>query len=804
LVEKKLLTIFLVILGIVFLSGNVFAGSLTITHTRITNNEYFDVNTGLNIEFTVNDQADLNYFWFELNNDINYYSKESDPKFDGNKLTLNLPELTNGKHEIVFDGNDVNGVLIGEQTINFYVDTINPQLSNAITTAGTNYSKEKIPTINITLNKEAHYFKDGNISISCNDINWIFFGLDWSGTGTTASFSGFDITNDSNCSSGDGEREIHLKLFDNFNRESNKLIVQYKYDGTKPTPPKNFTASAGNTEITLTWTAADADVGGSGNEKYNIYWLKPNSDWALHSTSTATSKTITGLTNGSQYSFRMSTTDVAGNESNFTEVKSATPRAEQCDCDLEVKRNGQSIVYAKDYDVLTVSCNIEKTSDNVKIKYRYNSNNFSDLTSARNNIRFVDTQHTIASGYNSIEFQCVWTYQGTNFNTEELIIIDNEKPTIVWNTLPTKLENSVEISANIVDNRVVSRVDFELEGTTHSSSRTGNKYYFNYDTTRLKNGTYNVKVTATDGAGNIATSTKSITIENVLTEEEQRTKAINEAKSKRQIVEDLIKYYEERGLKLNEEILRDFQNAKLLLGEAEGTTDNNIARQKAIQAKNTFDEINDKIDFVDVESQEREFVEDIKIYFSSVGLTGEQLEQAVKNANNSKIKRSLTITKIGEEYRARIKLSFELEGQYKIIEIIPKEFIDSASKIFSNTEFNIIEDDPIIEFMSNGQTIYYSINLSKEEAEKMLEDNILEKFKSPPIILDNEQEIVLSRENWVFLIVIILIIIVIIVGGASILILGKNGDFGKDDPIGKIKQTLFKEKKKKVNWKYKK
>ncbi len=76
-IEKKLITIILILMAIFFLSGNVFAESLTITPSQIVNGETYNT-ANLNIKFEITAPEDLNYFWTKVNNDSNQYFTKSD------------------------------------------------------------------------------------------------------------------------------------------------------------------------------------------------------------------------------------------------------------------------------------------------------------------------------------------------------------------------------------------------------------------------------------------------------------------------------------------------------------------------------------------------------------------------------------------------------------------------------------------------------------------------------------------------------------------------------------------------------
>ncbi len=99
-----------------------------------------------------------------------------------------------------------------------------------------------------------------------------------------------------------------------------------------PYPPTGLSGDAGDAEVDLSWTAGDSN--GSAITDYGIeYKLSTAGSWSTFSygTSTSTSATVTGLTNGSLYNFRVSAVNANGTSepsstANTTPV-SATPTA---------------------------------------------------------------------------------------------------------------------------------------------------------------------------------------------------------------------------------------------------------------------------------------------------------------------------------------------------------------------------------------------------------------------------------------------------------------------------------------------
>ena len=105
---------------------------------------------------------------------------------------------------------------------------------------------------------------------------------------------------------------------------SNTKTFNITVTATAPAAPTGLAATAGNTQATLSWTAASN--GGSAITDYLIEYSTDNSTWSTFAdgTSTATSATVTGLTNGNLYYFRVSAINSV-NTSAASSTASTTP-----------------------------------------------------------------------------------------------------------------------------------------------------------------------------------------------------------------------------------------------------------------------------------------------------------------------------------------------------------------------------------------------------------------------------------------------------------------------------------------------
>ena len=97
-------------------------------------------------------------------------------------------------------------------------------------------------------------------------------------------------------------------------------IVPVSGGGSAPNPPTGLTATPGNAQVSLSWTAS------SGATSYNIYrgTSSGNETTTVVTGVTGTSYTNTGLTNGTMYYYRITATNSYGT-SGYSNEASATP-----------------------------------------------------------------------------------------------------------------------------------------------------------------------------------------------------------------------------------------------------------------------------------------------------------------------------------------------------------------------------------------------------------------------------------------------------------------------------------------------
>ncbi len=106
---------------------------------------------------------------------------------------------------------------------------------------------------------------------------------------------------------------------------SSYLILKTPPVFSTPAAPSGLTGAPGNSEVTLTWTTPDN--GGSAITGYRVDTRTGDSDWTSTTTGTDTTHTVTGLTNGTGYQFRVAALNAAGTGTDSAVIGPLTPAA---------------------------------------------------------------------------------------------------------------------------------------------------------------------------------------------------------------------------------------------------------------------------------------------------------------------------------------------------------------------------------------------------------------------------------------------------------------------------------------------
>ncbi|MEK7295335.1 MAG: fibronectin type III domain-containing protein, partial [Actinomycetota bacterium] len=280
---------------------------------------------------------------------------------------------------------------------------------------------------------------------------------------------------------------------------------------TAPGAPTSVAGTAGNAQVSLTWTAP-ASNGGSSITDYVVESSPDGTTWTVFAdgTSASASATVTGLTNGTAYTFRVSATNAAGTGTTSTVSAAVTPRTvpsaptsvagtpgnTQVSLTWTAPNNGGSAITdyvvesSPDGTTWTVFADGVSTAASATVTGLTNGTAYTFRVSAVN---------AVGTGATSTASSAVTPATVPGAPTSVVGTSGNTQVSLTW-TAPVGNGGSAITDYVVEFNDGVSWATF-ADGTSTSASAT---------VTGLINGTaYTFRVSATNAAGTGATSTAS-------------------------------------------------------------------------------------------------------------------------------------------------------------------------------------------------------------------------------------------------------------------------------------------------------
>ncbi|NBX81580.1 BspA family leucine-rich repeat surface protein, partial [bacterium] len=171
-----------------------------------------------------------------------------------------------------------------------------------------------------------------------------------------------------------------------------------------PGAPTAVSGTAGTSQISLNWTAP-SDTGGSAITDYVVqYSSNGGSNWTpfADGTSTNTTATVTGLTNGTPYIFQVAAVNAAGTSSYSASSASVTPTAAACSGDCYT--DAQSLAVGTERQ--------GPNSSTLTLQYANGSSGFK-IWKEKNGNRILNASGLVANGW-----QKALTRAGTGFDVD--------------------------------------------------------------------------------------------------------------------------------------------------------------------------------------------------------------------------------------------------------------------------------------------------------------------------------------------------------------------------------------------------
>ena len=406
---------------------------------------------------------------------------------------------------------------------------------------------------------------------------------------------------------------------------------------------------------------------------------------------------------------------------------------------------------------------------------------------------------------------------GDDCSQEKRFVYDIVNPTVSFISpkYNTKVSETVPFEAKVVDSGPfkggIDSVTFFLKNGVNwqqigSGTEEGNEMYsFDWDSFSAENGQQKIKVEVIDSAGNSAEAVQTLSVLNAFDGEVDLNAALEQT----------------LNTKLNAFASRDELAASAISSEKVldliSQADSNLSDAKRLAALDGIgNETSAKMLFATailLYNQSMEIVETSPyntsdfifnkeqsgILFNAAGLSGPALDQAKLFTEKYEPTRQLQIISVTDDnstyYKAIVKVSFSLDVNIladhnsndfvlKIVEFIPKEFAEYAVELDSNLSFVVLNDDPVISFILTREqyrmrTLSYVLkeNLTKEQADAMVSEGIINKFAAPPALMLPETTVSGLGFSLDFIIFAVISVILVVIAILAIFLLRKR--FGK-------------------------
>lgn len=492
--------------------------------------------------------------------------------------------------------------------------------------------------------------------------------------------------------SSEGTYYLRFSSTDNAGNTEDAKSKIVKIDRTAPTPsPATVTCTSGSTEATVNWSAMSDSF--SGLDRFVISWTGGSSGSNTITDLSATHAQVTGLNASTQYTFTFTAYDKVGLSSSG-------------------------------------SATCTTTSGN------NNNNNSNDLQD------------------------------------------DSIVPIIVWASPDSNSSVSgiATLSVNARDfGTGINYVVFELPDKNYvtvknpvSGGISNGNWQLEWPTWNLENKKeYAIKAMAKDKGNPINNSSawvsRSFVVDNTAAladrEKADAQSAIVKAQEKKADAEREIAELKVQGIELSSDSLSKKASADSMLSSAKtllAQKNYSEAMQKADSAADSYEEIS-ALDISSYgESQEYKFSSDkAVILLRAAGLSDSLAQESEGLMENIDAVRELVIKEVNDGdnsyYRAIVIITLtnnlETEKELKVIEIVPKEFAENADELVLGEETSVLEADPKLEFsvsLAAGETkaVSYSLkkNLTKAEADSLLDSSPMENFLAPPALLNGTSD----------------------------------------------------------------
>ena len=265
-----------------------------------------------------------------------------------------------------------------------------------------------------------------------------------------------------------------------------------------PGTPTGLSATPGDARVTLSWTAPLSD-GGAVIDQYVVY----QDGLEVKRVSTLTT-TVSGLTNGQEYSFTVAANNRAGNGPNSTAV-SVTPERPLNTLYLEITSPSTGS-YSRTGSVLLKWTVSDSYSEITKIEISTNGTTWSTVSGTSYAL------NSLSNGVHTVYVRATNSVEYVN-TTSVTFMVDKTSPLV---TFLSPIPGGYLKSHSVAVDWIISENGSGLAGTEFSIDGTNWTRLIGSDSTlSMMDGLHTIYIRATDNAGNVGITTASFIIDTI-------------------------------------------------------------------------------------------------------------------------------------------------------------------------------------------------------------------------------------------------------------------------------------------------
>ncbi len=767
--------------------------------TQEPDNNSFEISS-----ITIDDDKDVTVTWSAAEDDLSGISH-----YDVYRSTFSFIEITTQEKIGTTSSLTYDDTSSKSQNTNYYYGIVavdyagnesSPNVDNVHTGPsisidiedGERYTKISTPTIDLTFSSDVNSLK-----FSCNKTTWSSYV---SVSGTSHTYSSFNINSGSGCSSSVSDKTIYVKAFSETDYPNRTSVASdtITFDNVKPTTPSNVTVTQRDDgSLRVSWSqSTDED---SGINLYRVYYLVDVDDVTTSCSYFTTSGTYYDYSsnNDQRTYFRISAIDKAENESNLSStVYGDTVRfGPSFSVSLSPANKIDDVYYVGGVPITISVESDEDLSATPSISIRLLPNSFESISVSGSNRVYSSTYTFTEDGDAEVR---VYGVNNQNESAQDIyeIKVKTLAPTFDFNYSASEEGLFTFDISNVSED--VYRIQYVLSTSGQICMKeidffeeiTEDVFDCEFDSTTVSDGVYDLQVVAYDAYYNTSTETIELEIDNV--DEDQEDSGLLKTELEQEI-EDL-----QSWLAVLNQLLIDVDStvteklelliSKKDLGDLKYSQEDYFsAKQAYTQAKTNLNQIKELIpEKKEIRSTKTTTEIDVnkmvnlEAYISDANTISDT--NALYTSKAITYDRVFSIVEINQKKYFIVSLIFynntTSEKTITVIEDVPSSFTSHVKNLVFNREVEILSVNPVIKDIitipaESSTTLTYSLKSPITEVDVITKYSLIESSFSDVLIfsggLDKDEimyDVPINYRllSYIFLIMLGLIFILVALG----------------------------------------